>query len=71
MSWSGFLEPQLILGLGAFAAGVINAYVQQRFFRGDGEIVEAIGAESLQENAVGPAGTLEEAVEDASGRYSN
>lgn len=30
MDWSQFLDPQVVLGMGAFAVGVINAYWSRR-----------------------------------------
>lgn len=35
MDWSQFLEPQLLLGMGAFTVGVINAYWNHRQYRQD------------------------------------
>ncbi|KAM3174648.1 hypothetical protein ACTXT7_010122 [Hymenolepis weldensis] len=36
MDWSQFLEPQLLLGMGAFTVGVINAYWNHRQHRQGG-----------------------------------
>ncbi|VDN33644.1 unnamed protein product [Dibothriocephalus latus] len=33
MDWHQFLDPQLVLGVGAFALGLANAYVQRHFNR--------------------------------------
>ncbi|KAL7058105.1 hypothetical protein AAHC03_016482 [Spirometra sp. Aus1] len=35
MDWHQFVDPQIVLGLGAFAFGLANAYVQRHFNRGD------------------------------------
>ncbi len=50
MSWGQFLEPQVLIGLGAFAAGVLNAYIQQRMNRQADEAHQEGGEEQQQGN---------------------
>ncbi len=79
MSWGQFLEPQVLIGLGAFAAGVLNAYIQQRMNRQADEAHQEGGEEQQgnQDEGEGTTATeerhiptLEQIAEEGSDSYS-
>ncbi len=82
MSWGQFLEPQVLIGLGAFAAGVLNAYIQQRMNRQADEPQQGEGEDQQEQQGNQDEGeeatvteerhipTLEQIAEEGSDSYS-